>query len=280
MIWAAQLSYVPIAICRTNVNGLPGAICTLCENGKIDVSYLGSDPQMFQVPPLNMQKLNFEKTQTELIELEKEIKAGIDFTDVSAINAVAERDLFINFSIDSTMEDSIYSTNMFGNLATLDDVKMVRSTVKLIAQTNLDQVQIQFYCSAPLMANKAIHTFQQMIANQEELVETYFYMTNCCDVASTTITAVVSFINKQTIPRVIEKTQSLPITMFFKTFIPQKESTIKLTITVNQAAVPSIEQLFSDEFRIDSTHNATGFKSIYTGKIVTIVAAKNSNRYR
>lgn len=280
MIWAAQLSYVPIALCRTNVNGLPGAICTLCDNGKIDVSYLGSDPQMFQVPPLNMQKLNFEKTQTELIELEKEIKAGIDFTDVSAINAAAERDLNIDFTIESTLEESKYSINTSGNFVSMDDVKMVRSTVKLHAQTNLEQVQVQFYCSAPLMANKAIHTFQQMNANQEELIETYFYMGNCCDIASTTITAVTSFINKHTIPRVIEKTKSLPLTMFFKTFIPQKESTIKLTITVNQAAVPSIEQLFIDEFPIETTHNATGFKSIYTGKIVTIVAAKNSNRYR
>ncbi|XP_055320368.1 protein PTHB1 [Sitodiplosis mosellana] len=280
LIWAAQLSYVPIAIYRTNVNGLPGAICTLCDNGKIDVSYLGSDPQMFQVPPLNMQKLNFEKTQTELIELEKEIKAGIDFTDVSAINVAAERDLNINFSIESTLEECIHSTNMPGNLVSPDDVKMVRSSVKLVAQTNLEQVQVQFYCSAPLMANKAIHTFQQMSASQEELVETHFYMANCCDVASTTITAVISFINKHTIPRVIEKTKSLPMTMFFKTFIPQKESSIKLTITVNQATVPSMEQLFVDEFPIDSTHNATGFKSIYTGKIVTIVAAKNSNRYR
>lgn len=274
------MSYVPIAICRTNVNGLPGAICTLCDNGKIDVSYLGSDPQMFQVPPLNMQKLNFEKTQSELIELEKEIKAGIDFTDVSAINASAERDLNIDFSIETTLEECPYSTNMPGNLVAPDDVKMVRSTIKLYAQTNLEQVQVQFYCSAPLIANKAIHSFQQMTANQEEIIQANFYMDSCCDISSTTITAVTSFINKHTIPRVVEKTQSLPLSMFFKTFIPQKESTIKLTITVNQAAVPSIEQLFADEFPIDSSHNAAGFKSIYTGKIVTIVAAKNSNRYR
>lgn len=280
MIWAAQLSYVPIAICRTNVNGLPGAICTLCENGKIDVSYLGSDPQMFQVPPLNMQKLNFEKTQTELIELEKEIKAGIDFTDVTAINAAAERDLNIDFTIESTLEECPYSINMPSNFLSTDDIKMVRSTVKLHAQTNLEQVQVQFYCSAPITVNKAIHSFQQMAANQEEIVEINVYMGNCCDFASTQITAVTSFINKHTIPRVIEKTTSLPMTMFFKLFIPQKESSIKLTISVDQAAVPSIEQLFVDEFPIDSTHNAIGFKSIYTGKIVTIVAAKNSNRYR
>ncbi|XP_031630232.1 protein PTHB1 [Contarinia nasturtii] len=280
LIWAAQLSYVPMAICRTNVNGLPGAICTLSETGKMAISYLGSDPQMFQVPPLNMQKLNFEKTQTELIELEKEIKAGIDFTDMSSINASAERDLNVDFSIDSTLEQCKYSTKMPSTIVSPDDMKMVRATVKLHAQTNLEQIQVQFYCSEPLTANKAIHSFQQMNANQSEIIETCFYMENSCDIASKSVVAVTSFINKHTIPRVIEKTIDLPLKMFFKTCIPQKDSAIKLTITVNQTTVPTIDQLFANDFPIEPTHNAIGFKSIYSGKIVTIVAAKNSNRFR
>lgn len=280
LIWAAQLSYVPIAICRTNVNGLPGAIGTLCENGKIDISYLGSDPQMFQVPPLNMQKLNFEKTQHELIELEKEIKAGVDFTDVSEINATAERDLNVDFSVDSNLDNCIYTTSVLSTMVTSDDMKMVRANVKLHAHTALEQVQVQFYCASPLIASKAIHSFQQLNANQEEHVDAFFYMYNSNDIASTTIKVVTSFINKHTVPRVIEKSQSLPLMMFYKVCAPQKESTLKLTITVNQSTVLSIEQLFSQDFPIDSTHNVIGFKSIYSGKTVTIVAAKNSNRYR
>lgn len=281
LIWAAQLAYVPIAICRSNVNGLPGAICTLCENGKIDISYLGSDPQMFQVPPLNMQKLNFEKTQHELIELEKEIKAGVDFTDVSEINATAERDLGIVFQIESNLEQCIYTTSMPSNtFISLDDIKMVRANIKLHAHIALDQIQVQFYCASPLVASKAIHSFQQLNANQMEHVDAIFYMNNSNDIASTTIKAVISFINKHTIPRVIEKSQSLPLMMFYKVCAPQKESTIKLTITVNQGTVSSIEQLFLQDFQIDSAHNVVGFKSIYSGKTVTIVAAKNSNRYR
>lgn len=283
LIWAAQLSYIPIAICRTNVNGLPGAICTLCDNGKLDVSYLGSDPQMFQVPPLNMQKLNFEKTQNELIELEKEIKAGIDFTDVSTINASAERDLNVDFAIDTALHMSKYSMKSSNSMMpslSMDDMRMVRATIKLHAHIQLQQIQVQFYCAAPLIASNAIHSIRQMNANQVEQTETDFYMGDCCDIATTAVTAVVSFINRHSIPRVIEKTKFLPLPMFYKVFAPQKESTIKLTIGVNQATVPNLEQLFTPDFLIDSAHNATAFKSIYSGKIVTIVAAKNSNRYR
>lgn len=286
LIWAAQLSYIPIAIYRTNVNGLPGAICTLCDNGKIDVSYLGSDPQMFQVPPLNMQKLNFEKTQNELIELEKEIKAGIDFTDVSTINANAERDLNIDFTIDTTlhmckysMSSAITPTTNAMQMPSMDDMRMVRAIVKLHAHIQLKQIQLQFYCASPLVASNAIQSIRQMNANQHEQIETDFYMSDSCDISSIAVTAVVSFINRHSIPRVIEKTQLLPLPMFYKVFSPQKESTIKLTISVNQTNAPHLEQLFTPDFLIDS-HNATGFRSIYTGKIVTIVAAKNSNRYR
>lgn len=276
------MSYVPIAICRTNINGLPGAICTLCDNGKIDVSYLGSDPQMFQVPPLNMQKLNFEKTQNELIELEKEIKAGIDFTDVSTINASAERDLNVDFTIDTTLHLCKYPIKSTINsiMPSFEDMRMVRATIKLNAHIQLQQIQVQFYCSAPLIASNAIHSIRQMNANQTEQTETDFYMGDCCDIATTAVTAVVSFINRNSIPRVIEKTKFLPLPMFYKVFTPQKESTIKLTIGVNQTTAPNLEQIFTPEFLIDSAHNAAAFKSIYTGKIVTIVAAKNSNRYR
>lgn len=280
LIWAAQLPDVPVSICRSNLNGLPGAICTLGENGKIDVSYLGSDPQMFQVPPLNLQKVNFEKTQSELIELEKEIKKGIDFTDVSMINATTERDLNVELSISSTLEICKYATQISPLVVPSDDIKMLLVSVSLKANANLEQIQVQFNCSLPLKANKGVHSFQQMTANQNEHLDYWFYMNKEIDVESTTITVIVSFINKQSIPRVIEKSKSLPLAMFYKLCQPQKDATFKLTVSIDRTVAPTIDQLFGHDYSIESTHNAVGFKSVYTSKIVTIVAGKHSNRYR
>lgn len=281
LIWAAQLADVPISIARSNLNSLPGAICTLSENGKIGISYLGSDPQIFQVPSLNLQKLNFEKTQHELIELEKEIKAGIDFTDISTINASAERDLNVDFSIQTNLENCKYTVakTSMSSLAN-DDAKMILANVTLRAQIHLEQIQVQYYCTSPLTTNNAIHSIQQLAVDQVEHSEAWFYMENDFDIVSTTITIIVSYINKQSIPRVIEKQKSLPLSMFYKLFLPQKESTIKLTISVDEITAPSIQQLFSNEFDVELTQNAIAFKSIYSGHVVTIVMAKNSNRYR
>lgn len=280
LIWAAQLSEAPISICRSNLNGLPGAICTLSENGRLDVSYLGSDPQLFQVPPLNLQKLNFEKTQTELIELEKEIKKGVDFSDVSMINATAEKDLNVDITIGSTLEQCTYRSKISTMVVPSDDLKMISVNVSLHAKTALEQIQVQFNYSPPLRVNNQIQSYHQMLVNQSEQITAWFYMDDNCDITSTIISVVVSFINKQTIPRVIEKSTSLPLSMFYKLFLPQKESSIKLTIDVKDGTAPSLDQIFANDFHLESTSSAIGLKSIYSSKTVTVVMAKSSNRYR
>lgn len=282
LIWAAQLADVPVAIMRSNLDSLAGAIVTLSENGKIDVSYLGAEPQLFQVPPLNLQKLNFDKTQTELIELEKEIKLGIDFTDSTVINASAERDLNVQLDIATVLEPSkfhIQSVNSFTPLT--EDVKMVLVSVSLRACCNLDQIQVQFHVELPLKCSTTICTFQNLGVDNEERVETWIYMDSDLNPASTTVSAIVSFINKQSIPRVIEKQQQLPLSLFYRLNQPQKDATVKFTISIEKCAVPSMEQLLGGDFSLEpNSHGAVGLRSIYTGHIVTLVTAKSSNRYR
>lgn len=281
LIWAAQLSDVPVAICRSNLDCLAGAIVALNANGKIDIAYLGSEPQLFQVPPLNLQKMNFEKTQMELIELEKEIKSGIDFTDVSMINATAERDLHVDVSISNTLETSKYPMKQANPSISTDEMKMILISVMLKANANLEQIQIQCNVQPPLKCSKEINSFQNLAVNKIEHFDTWIYVENNVDIPSTAANIIISFINKQSIPRIIEKKVFMPLKMFYRLHPPQKEATIKLTLSANKNDSPSIEQLFSKDFSVDTnSHGAIGFKSIYSGKIVTIVTGKHSNRYR
>lgn len=282
LLWAAQLADVPAAIVRSNLDSLAGAIVTLNETGKIDVSYLGAEPQLFQVPPLNLQKMNFEKTQSELILLEKEIKLGIDFTDSTAINNTAERDLNVQFDVSKTLEPSKFHVQTLNSPSpATEDVKMILVNVTLHARCNLDQIQVQFHVDSPLKCSETIFTFQKLDAENTEQVDTWIYIDSTLDPVSPSVTAIVSFINKQSIPRVIEKQQQLPLFMFYRLHQPQKDATIKFTVSIEKSAAPSIEQLFGDDFSLEpNSHGAIGFRSIYTGHTVTLVAAKNSNRYR
>lgn len=282
MVWAAQLPSVPVAIMRSNLDSLAGAIVTLSEAGKIDVSYLGAEPQLFQVPPLNLQKMNFDKTQTELIELEKEIKLGIDFTDSTMVNASAERDLNVQLEVATTLQPSKFQIKSADSIGLAsEDVKMVLVTVSLHARSNLEQVQVQFHVSPPLKCSRTICSFQNLSAESEEHVDTWIFVDSDLCPVSTNVSAITSFINKQSIPRVIEKQQHLPLPMFYRLNQPQKDAQIKFTISIEKSVAPSIEQMFGGDFALETgSHGVIGLRSIYSGRVVTIVTARNSNRYR
>lgn len=281
MVWAAQLADVPVSMVRSNLNGLPGAICTLSENGKLDISYLGSDPQTFQVPPLNLQKLNFEKTQNELIELEAEIKDGIDpETGALSVNRSDDRHLSVDISLKECSLNDEYPTSIPDTFVLPDDVKKLRARATLMANTNVEQIQVEWLCPMPMKSNKSIHSIQQMSAGQSEHFDVWLYMENDMDISSLTITVIVSFIAQPNIPRVIERTEMLPLPLLFKLCAPQKTADIRFTISVDEITAPTPGQLFANDFQLDVAQNVIAFQSNYTGRIVTIVMAKNSNRYR
>jgi Bardet-Biedl syndrome 9 protein len=78
LVWCAELMTETIALKRGNFSGLAGAIVTLSPTGKLSIGYLGSDPHVFKVPPLNLSKLDYEKSKMELEEMEKEINSSVD----------------------------------------------------------------------------------------------------------------------------------------------------------------------------------------------------------
>jgi hypothetical protein len=49
LIWCTELLGETVAISRGNFSGLTGGIVTLNSTGKVNVGYLGSDPQVFKV---------------------------------------------------------------------------------------------------------------------------------------------------------------------------------------------------------------------------------------
>lgn len=83
LIWSTQLPFVPVAFARANFEGMPGGLVLLSETGHINISFFGTDPQIFKVHPLNMFEDNnqqVEQVHRELETLEQDIKQGIDFT--------------------------------------------------------------------------------------------------------------------------------------------------------------------------------------------------------
>lgn len=73
LVWCAQLLDQTIGIQRGNFVELAGGLITLTSTGKVAIGYLGSNPDVFKVPSMNLAKLDYDKSKQELEEMEKEI---------------------------------------------------------------------------------------------------------------------------------------------------------------------------------------------------------------
>ena len=78
LVWCAELLDKTIAMQRGNFAGLTGGLVMLTLNGKVSVGYLGSNLSVFKVPPINLSKLDYEKSKIELEEMEREINSSVD----------------------------------------------------------------------------------------------------------------------------------------------------------------------------------------------------------
>lgn len=256
---------------------------TLSETGQLNVGYFGSEPHPFKVPVLNLQQLNYESVQHELAELEKEILDGVDFTEFSMTAAAAERDLQVELLVAAPgkLERCKYPTK----LPTSVDIAEQRQclvTVSLRATVRIEQIQVYLDVAPPLRCSKPLHMFRDVKIGQNDRIDAWVYVAEAGSVSSIEVRAVVSFINTQSICRVIEKKMNLPLAMFFMHTQPQKDggAAVKLTFTAEMATPPNLAALLLPDFTVD-TSQAIGLRSVHVmNAVVTIVTAKKSNRVR
>lgn len=173
--------------------------------------------------------------------------------------------------------------NMLKNLPTeiAERVKMVSVQFKLTPRIPFDQIQIAINPPPPLVVNER-NTIMFERVDAEECLEWEFwiYIAKPQDPQSLSVPVVLSLINRQGIPRIIEKSLDLPPQFLLTACAPQKEAKCKLTIKGDSSANKEILDLFP-EFAMDTINQqAIGLKSLVSGEICTIVLGKNSNRYR
>ncbi|XP_063708995.1 protein PTHB1 [Culicoides brevitarsis] len=288
LMWAAQLSFTDtIAIQRSNIQGLPGgAIVTLNNKGILNVGYLGSDPYIFKAPLLNLQQLDFQKAYIELNELETCIKKGVDISDVKIQNAAAERDIKIQLTMNPNLETCAFTAP---NCSTVDDdqKRMARLSIAFKPLGTFEQVQVTIFVNRPLKSSIERYVFKEPTVNETEHLDTYIYVTNMTDIPSMVVQVFFTCINKQSIVRIIERQIPVAHEMIYKEMQPQREAKYKITLTCDSNVefnhIKHFGSIFSEAFftkEKEPNIHAFGFKSIYSGNIVSIAVSKNTNRYR
>lgn len=90
----------------------------------------------------------------------------------------------------------------------------------------------------------------------------------------------------QGIPRVIQQSAHLPLSMFYRPCQPQKAAGIKLTYSItSRHVIPKLSTFFGEFIEENSDAHALGLMLLCPGlekqcEVITVVAAKNSNRIR
>lgn len=194
------------------------------------------------------------------------MKYIIIFLDLSFVNAAASRDLqvSVNRVPINRQDDQIPRTALI--------------EIKLLPKVIFDQIQILIVVPYPLKAKESSFNIQNTEPGTE--LEFQSLIANCLpaiDPVALEALVIISAINRQGIPRIIEKKITLPLDLVFEACQPQKDAKYKVTITSD--STKSLSALFP-EFTLGTNQQALGLNSMFSGSCVTIVLAKNTNRYR
>ncbi|XP_055839334.1 protein PTHB1 [Episyrphus balteatus] len=282
LAWAAQLEDIPVALQRSNLHNLPGGIVTLGPTGLLKVSYLGSEQHVFQVPPLNTEEINFERAHKELLQLEDEIKQAIDLGDIDVINQMAENDLALEFRIGPELNECNFEIPQ-----ELTSIPMCSGYLKFKSTAALEEIQIAISTPEAIRCSLDTMTYNEVLANTQQELQMQFYLAENLHIETSKVELLVSFINKQGIPRVLTKTGYLPLAMLYKSAPPQKTASLKVTLNINSKSIaPKLSSFFPEFCSTDNDVQALGLsllqqqESSDDNAIVTIVTAKNSKRIR
>lgn len=267
--------------------GLPGAIVCLGPSGQLRIGYLGSDPFIFQVPPLNMQELSYQQAVDEFMNLEQEIKEATDIQDMEVINKKSYEDVQLSFCIDNTVKDDADTMllDIPANVA-LKELPFCSGLLKWHSKLDLAELQVVFNLPEGIKCSQDALTFIEIKADTQQQMELDFYIADLLHLSTARVEAVVSYITYRGIPRVIYQYAYLPLSMFFKMKQPQKAAGIKLTFNIDcPEGNKKLTDFFPEFLSWESDVQALGLVLLTSAdehqeEIITIVAAKNSNRLR
>ena len=279
LIWSAQLPFVPVALSRATFEGMPGGLVLLSETGQIVVGFFGTEHQNFKVPPLQSPNENLESVHKELERLEGDIKEGIDFTDVSYINAACARDLEVEITTGLTVTST--QPEVERKISPGNNDKLVRVLVKLNPKVSFEQLLVTINPPPPLATLDPCVMLTDVEAEKQLNVEFLIYSGKCdLDPPALTAPLLISMINRnERVPRVLEKTFNLPAQMLLQHCAPQKEGRYKLTVTLENSQ-RDLQTLFPEFAQEIINQHALGLQSISTGSTATVVLGKKSfNRY-
>uniref|UniRef100_A0A672FL71 Bardet-Biedl syndrome 9 n=1 Tax=Salarias fasciatus TaxID=181472 RepID=A0A672FL71_SALFA len=243
--WAAQLSFVPVAVRVASFPELKGAVVSLSSDGHLLCSYMGTDPSFFTTPKVDAREADYEQVDAEMKKLQRFIREASRTQGGRRATGLVVL-LQWNVSSGSCVDGLIYS-------------------------------QVSFCTDTPPnpAGPRASHhltssTFQQLIQrNTSERKRKPSRFVTCVDFLAG-------------VPRVLQSRFGLPLALVCVPSSPAKTTKFKITVDTNQPPVDLGSVFKGKTFSAkseDKDGNTVAFQFL-SGAKVTVLASKTSQRYR
>uniref|UniRef100_A0A8C4WWA7 Uncharacterized protein n=1 Tax=Eptatretus burgeri TaxID=7764 RepID=A0A8C4WWA7_EPTBU len=272
--WVARLSHVPISVCIGTFRDLRGIVVTISDEGHLQCSYLGTNPDSFKAPRTENRDVNFAEMEAELKELHRVIKASTNTKDI--VPKKCKDDLVLTTTIITAL-DATHVAAAKGDEETFPSV-----TVKVTLESGHPVHHVKLMVSVPVPLTLSTDQFSFYYIDPGKPISVNFTVLLKEDFAPAELDgmAIVTYSTPSGIPKVVESSFSLPLLLVCQAVLATNSTGNKITIDTNKPSV-HLGSLFEEFVKGDEGElaNAISFQ-LPDGSSVTVLASKTSQRYR
>ncbi|XP_063687264.1 protein PTHB1-like isoform X3 [Bolinopsis microptera] len=276
LAWSSSFQHVPVFIGVLSVGQLRGHIVTLDETGKIYVSYLGTDPSLQTATPAENREINYDEKDQEMAKLQQVIR---DCTKpIEHAPKVTDQPDF------SIFVDPVNGLDIVGVKHEESDTEYPTVTVKInlrcSSKISLDKVTLTVAPEVPFYATQRSVVLTNVGSGPTSLATFSIYNTGQRVASDLVVPLVAHYTNNHNSPRSVHNSVQLPLQLVVTATCPEKTAAHKITIETNKPAVNLLELFSEMNCEAEGGQNGCVAFKCASGEIVTLLAAKNSQKYR
>ena len=284
--WAAQFDHVPVQMVIAKMNDLKGLVVSISENGRLHVSYLGTDPAFTN--PITMpddRAFDYRTAESEYRSLQSKIKEAILSTGTVVVpgpsGGGAKSGLILHVDIPKQLDSPTRARD--SELNEITAVPSLTVKIQLKSSEMLQNVKLNIVSQLPIVAVPDSVSYSSIggIPQEQEVI---FYMKTKHVPSNLSVNVVATYNYHGNLTRVSETKFKLPLKLTLKSLTQQvqqkKQMNYKLIFDTSKSCINLVDLFpeYADAYTLASG-NSLGLQ-YYGGSFITIQASKTSNRYR
>eukprot|EP00049_Salpingoeca_infusionum_P026623 m.26816 g.26816 ORF g.26816 m.26816 type:complete len:790 (-) comp8876_c0_seq2:342-2711(-) len=268
VVWAASGLEKTLALQTIDFKDTKGMVVALNENGSVTCVYMGTDPslpELSRARPVDQESLDSEMRRLNRV---------IETAQAGNIQTPTADNLIIEVAPFHHIEPQPSEDN---EAIVFEQATLI--TLNAPFDKTATGVTARVVCNMPIVCDtSAIALDSDLTMESSASFEAAFALVPGLVPASLTATLIVSY-KIDGSARVVEEPIDLPVTLAYSLAQAQKSANFKLTLHSSLPCV-LLSTLFEDEFGKLEPTPALGFQPFGSNDIVSVIAAKSSNRYR